>query len=154
MDIKLATINEWTEIARLMLMLQNQHAEYFPDIFKKDAMRDEKYFLKTFSADNKRIYIAVKDGKVVGFVKGKIIHEEESDIRHERLYGYMDSIFVEPAYRGKLIDQKLFNALFSWFKENGVTYAEGGVWEFNEGARAVFELMGSKTFQRKQRIYI
>lgn len=154
MDIKVATLTEWEGIARLMQMLQNQHAEQFPDIFKKDAIRGKEYFLKTFSSKNKRIFVAIQDEKVIGFVKGKIIHEEESEIRHERLYGYMDSIFVEPAYRGKLIDQKLFSALFRWFKENGVIYAEGGVWEFNEGARAVFEAMGSKTFQRKQRIYI
>lgn len=154
MDVKIATIKEWEGISRLMKLLQNQHAEYFPDIFKKDAVRNREYFERVFAENNKRIYVATHDGKVIGFVKGKIIHEKESDIRHERVYGYMDSIYIEKNFRGKLVDQKLFNALFNWFRENGITYAEGGVWEFNEGARAVFEMMGSKTYQRKQRIYI
>lgn len=152
--IRPATIDDWQEIADLMAALQNTHAAHYPDIFKKDARRNRTYFEKTLSSDHKRLFVAEADGRIVGYIKGKIIHEEESEIRYSRTYGYMDSIYVDENYRGKLIDQKLFATLFAWFRENGIDYAEGGVWEFNTGARAVFELMGSRTYQRKQRIQI
>lgn len=152
--IRQATIEDWQEIADLMAALQNIHAAHYPDIFKKDARRNRAYFEKALASEHKRIFVAELDGRIVGYVKGKIIHEEESEIRYSRTYGYMDSVYVDEAYRGKLIDQKLFAMLFAWFRENGITYAEGGVWEFNTGARAVFELMGSRTYQRKQRLPI
>lgn len=152
--IRQATIEDWQGIADLMAALQNLHALHYPDIFKKNARRDRAYFEKTLANENKRLFVAEVDGRIVGYVKGKIIREEESEIRYGRTYGYMDSIYVDEAYRGKLIDQKLFSVLFAWFRQNGIHYAEGGVWEFNTSARAVFELMGSRTYQRKQRLQI
>ena len=152
--IRQATMEDWQGIAELMVALQNIHAAHYPDIFKKDARRNREYFEKTLASEHKRVFVAEIDGQIVGYIKGKIIREEESEIRFGRTYGYMDSIYVDEAYRGKLIDQKLFATLFAWFRENGIDYAEGGVWEFNTGARAVFELMGSRTYQRKQRLQI
>lgn len=154
MEIRVATINDWQGIAQLMLLLQNQHAEQFPDIFKKNAKRDRVYFERLFEASDRRIFVAVNRNEIIGFIKGKIIHEPESQTRKERTYGYMDSIYIKQDYRGFLIDQLLFKALFEWFRLNHISYAEGGVWEFNNSARLVFEKMGSKTFQRKQRLYI
>ena len=154
MNIREAKIEDWKEVSVLMGMLQDLHAEQYPMIFKKAVRRDKTYFEKTLKNPKKKIFIADDNGKIVGYVKGKILIEEESDIRFGRIFGYIDSIYVLESYRGLLIDQKLFARLFRWMRENGVTYAEGGVWEFNSSARAVFEQMGSKTYQRKQIIFI
>lgn len=154
MIVREAKIEDWESISQLMGELQDIHAKHYPTIFKKGARRGKEYFTKTLSEPTKRIFVAENNETIVGFIKGKIITEKESETRFERVYGYMDSIYVLVSYRGLFVDQKLFAKLFQWFRENNINYAEGGVWEFNEEARQVFEQMGSVTYQRKQFIDI
>lgn len=152
-NIRNAKIDDWEIIADYMEIIQNIHAQYYPNIFKRNVRRDKAYFENVLNNNNKRIFVAEKTNRIVGYIKGKLVHFEDCEVKFQRQYGYMDSIYVIPEARGELIDQKLFAALFEWFKQHGIHEAEGAVWEFNKDARLVFEMMGSVTYQRKQIIH-
>ena len=144
MRIKIMEKNDIADVQLLFAELQNLHAKNEPEIFVKDVVRSAEYYLDILNKNDRVIWVAVENSKVVGCIKGKIIDFDGKDILKKRKYGFIDGMIVDKSNRGKLVEYKLQNALFSWFKEQGITHIEASVWNFNENAKKYYEAFGYK----------
>ena len=133
-------------VQSMMQELYDIHAEMLPTVFKKGVRRKKEYFEKIIEAGDRTILIAVstEGNQRIGFIKGKVVNFKETDYLKSRIYGFVDGIFVEKAFRGKLIEYKLQKSLFDWFKEKKIFYVEASVWDTNEKAKDYYKLFGYK----------
>ncbi|MEM5869776.1 MAG: GNAT family N-acetyltransferase [Candidatus Aenigmatarchaeota archaeon] len=61
------------------------------------------------------VLCAESDGKLVGFINGKI--EKYPPIYAQKKYGFIWLIHVEESYRNRGIGKKLLNKFIAWGKE-------------------------------------
>ena len=144
MKVRIMEKEDVTDVQLLFAELQNLHAENEPEIFVKDVVRSTEYYYDILNRHDRVIWVAVENSKVIGCIKGKIIDFEGKDILKKRRYGFIDGMIVDKDSRGKLIEYKLQNALFNWFKEKGINHVEASVWNFNENAKKYYEAFGYK----------
>lgn len=130
----------------MMQELYDVHAEMLPTVFMKGVRRKKEYFEKIIDAEDRTILVAVstEGNQRIGFIKGKVVDFKGTDYLKPRIYGFVDGIFVEKSFRGKLIEYKLQKSLFNWFKEKKIFYVEASVWDTNEKAKDYYELFGYK----------
>lgn len=119
----------------------------FPEevfIDKENKAEDKiKNFDKSIQNDNMSLsYVAESDGKIVGFVFGRMISHYE----HFGKMGYADleAIYIHPDYQGLGIGSKLKQIFIDWAKSNGATKFVIGVLKDNHNARKVYEKWGGK----------
>ena len=85
-------------------------------------------------------YVAESNGRVVGFIFGRI----GSGYEHFNSLGYADleALYIHPEYQGMGIASKFKDIFISWAKENGATKFVIGVLKENHKARKVYEKWG------------
>ena len=119
----------------------------FPEevfIDKENKAEDKiKNFDKNIQNDNMSLsYVAESDGKIVGFVFGRMLSHYE----HFGKMGYADleALYIHPDYQGLGIGSKLKKIFVDWAKSNGATKFVIGVLKDNHNARKVYEKWGGK----------
>ena len=123
----------------------------YKDIFPEEVFIDKenraedkiKNFDKSIQNDNMSLsYVAESDGKIVGFVFGRMISRYE----HFGKMGYADleAIYIHPDYQGLGIGSKLKQIFVDWAKSNGASKFVIGVLKDNYNARKVYEKWGGK----------
>lgn len=123
----------------------------YKDIFPEEvfAERDEYAAKKIqnfdqiyYNGDDEICYVAETDGKIVGFVLGRII----SDYDYFKNLGYADlqAVYILPEYQGRGVSSKFKNLFVNWAREHGATKFVIGVLKDNNKARKVYEKWGGK----------
>ena len=111
--------------------LQYKLQEYFSEIDETKESKTYENFekahlyleqmIKDVKNMNGKIYVAEKDGKIVGFVQGVIIEHKFGedpifDLSHEpRKEGWIGLLFVEPAYRCSGFGKDLMDKIEEYF---------------------------------------
>lgn len=103
--------------------------KYFRKEFKK-LRRDAKYF------------VAEEDGKIVGFIEGKI--EKKSRFYKSRKIGAIYDLFVDEKYRNRGIGTELIKAFVYWLKTKKVRIVELDVSPENKTAIMLYKSIGFK----------
>ncbi|MEM6732095.1 MAG: GNAT family N-acetyltransferase, partial [Myxococcota bacterium] len=71
-----------------------------------------------------RIFLAEKDGDVIGLSRGDILTGDPIfRLRDDRRCGYVDQMFVRPAYRSTGVGAHLLGLCEDWFREKGIGHA-------------------------------
>lgn len=141
----------------------NKDTDVIMDFWIKSLI-DAKRFDRNFNAEKpahflKRIYskffkgckyfLAEEDGKIVGFVAGKI--EDKPGFYIERKIGILFQVFVEEEYRNKGIGIRLIKKFISWLKYKKIKNIRLEVFLNNRTALKLYENLGFKEFKIEMR---
>jgi GNAT superfamily N-acetyltransferase len=96
------------------------------------------------------VFVAKFDNKLVASGHVRIKNGEEFNAFEK--YAFLGFMYVDPAYRGKGINQKITNALIEWAKERGLDEIRLKVYSENKSALKAYEKSGFKPFLTEMRI--
>lgn len=70
---------------------------------------------------NVRIFLAVVDQEVIGLSRGDVLTQDPIfRLRDDHRCGYIDQMFVRPAYREHGVGAQLLRLCEDWFREQGI----------------------------------
>lgn len=129
------------------------HWEALPTLFRTAndpiAARD---ILGKLAGPDGTLLVAEETGCLVGLAAARLVEIGANDALYlPRRYVYVDDMVVLPDFRGRGIGQSLLAAVEVWAKEQGAETLELTVFEFNEGARRLYERSGFVTQHRRMR---
>ena len=120
-----------------------------------------RYFTGMLRNEGIRALVAEQDGKVVGFIVGRVNQTGQSDFVHRigkfvrkamrqlppdivksRRVGVVEEIYVDPEIRGAAIAYDLIDELMVWFKLQGLAAVEGHMWARNQTQLRLAKYMG------------
>ncbi|RJX28866.1 MAG: GNAT family N-acetyltransferase [Dethiobacter sp.] len=148
------SVDEVSRVAELYQDLANYIREETGDeYFDFDAVpveEIEKGLASGLEEDAKKVFVAVDEGKVVGFIAGEVIDCFLPISRVDKT-GYIAGAYVMPSYRRKGILRHLEKMIQDFFKELGLKYAELHVLSLNNAGKTSWESMGYATFREQMR---
>ncbi len=144
MIIRRAKEEDIADIMRLLGQILNLHAKLRPDIFVPNMSKfREEDVIRKISDDDKPIFVAELDGRVVGyaFTEIKVYSEDfHQKIREMKV----DDLCVDENMRGKRIGEEMFAFLKEEAKRLGCYGIWLNVWEGNEAAKNFYKKQGMK----------
>lgn len=154
MIFKEMAVAEVEQVARLYLELANYLRqatgdEYFnfDDVSVKHL---EDKLLTGMNKEQKKVFIAVDKGQVVGFIAGEVADCFLS-ISPVKKIGYIAGTYVISSYRKKGILTELENMMQKFFKGLGLKHMELHVLTKNITGKQSWERMGYVTFREQMR---
>lgn len=145
MEIRKAIPEDTDGIISLLFQVNQVHADGRSDLFKSGGIKYTKKALESkFDRDDEMIYVAVENGKVLGYIFGVIEETEETTSLYPHKTLYIDDLCVDEASRGKHVATKIYEYVRNVAKEQGFYHITLHVWECNPGAKAFYEAVGLK----------
>ncbi len=136
--VRPATPDEIPFLRSLSTLVQVQHADALPHLFKRpsDDLYTAAFFHRLLADPDSCMLVAWREGEPVGFVRGQVLREPETPVRHawERLH--FKYIAVLPGARGAGCGHALIQAGVRYARERGLATITGDVWSFNTRMRA------------------
>ena len=145
MIIRRAEENDIKEILRLLSQVLEVHASIRPDLFISGTTKyTDEELKKIIYDDNKPIFVAVEDDKVLGYVFCEIddFPKRNAMVAYKSLY--IDDLCVDESERGNGIGKQLFKYAKEFAKEINCYDITLNVWEGNNSACEFYEKMGLK----------
>ena len=143
--IAAAKLADFKQIKALYLASDAYHFVQSANEFKSPAQmseqRDETGFVELLEAKNSIVLTASYQQKIIGIVAGNV-SDQQSFILRQKLIGHIDEVSVDPDYRGLGCAKKLIGAIEQKFSQFKVEEIILSVYEFNAGARALYQQMG------------
>lgn len=140
---------ELERVNEIRKMVNDVHVKGRPDIFKggfEENLRD--YIYEIWSAENKDIIVAERDGVICGFACIQIVDKPENPFMNARRYIDVDEFGVDERFRRQGVATELIGFIREDAKRRGIDKVELNMWEFNEGALAFYEAVGFRTYRR------
>jgi ribosomal protein S18 acetylase RimI-like enzyme len=131
--------------AKCFSVLQSIEASLEPDRLQPSVTLENNYwdYLHSQCAQKRgRIFVAMADTEVCGFVAGWIDEDAANLITTLHRFGYISDISIAPDFRGQGIGRKLMNEIEAYLKEQGVTVVKVGVLAKNSGAHDFYSECG------------
>lgn len=144
--IRSARPEDYATVERLMQQVQNLHAEWRPDIYRRcELMLPQATYLEMIADET--FLVAERDGEVVGLLYYlRRCAELPSVVRRDILY--VDSVAVKETCRGQGIGKALFAYLRAVARECGAAAIELRVAEQNTAAQKMYAAVGFQTKAR------
>jgi ribosomal protein S18 acetylase RimI-like enzyme len=138
--IRQAEEKDYWDILELENTLNNQNAEFFPDIFKESNNTVPKEMYNKEITDG-NVFVFEHNGEIIGFYRAKIFeYQEDETTVYQRIY-FIYSIIIKEKYRRKNFGTKLFQFIENEAKGKGCKTVELNVWE-NNSAINFYKIMG------------
>ncbi len=135
----------------LRKLYRELYGEFQSAIFPPEMRKFEEYadletsidwLLKQEEKKEKwRSWVADSDGKLIGFVTGKIGHFHQYKLSR---YGEVVNFYVQKKYRHQGIGKQLLSVLEKWFKEKGCQVVRIETWVFNQKTTEIYKKLGFK----------
>lgn len=124
--------------------LIEMHAQALPHIFHRpdDSFYPESKHADYIAADDKAVFVAERDGRVVGAVCIRIEHMPRSAALQAREYAYLERVAVADESRRQGVGQALIERAHQWARDRGVDMVELHVKGFNEKAIGLYRKLG------------
>ena len=145
MDIRFAKAQDVPGIITLLRQVGRVHHEGRPDLFRADAQKySPSQILDMLDKSSTPIFVAVEDGKVLGY--GFCIMEtfEKHPVMNDRLTLYIDDLCVLEECRGRHIGSAIYQEILRYAKGRGCYNVTLNVWSCNESAMKFYEALGLK----------
>lgn len=147
--VRLAKKDELERVNEIRKMVNDIHVSGRPDIFKAGFNEDLKnYIYEIWSAENKDILVAERDGIICGFACVQYTDKQENPFMYAKKIYDIDEFGVDAKFRRQGVATELIKFIKADAKKRGMDRIELNMWEFNEGALAFYEAVGFKTYRR------
>ena len=147
--IRPATAADQSELARLGLHVQNDHAAAHPKVFRPNVTPlGEAHVTRLLADDRSALLVAEQDGTVHGCVVVHVRQAPDYVVFWPRTFAKVDTLVVGPARRESGVGRRLMEAAAKWATQQGATSLELDVWESNTAAVAFYEHLGLQTTRR------
>lgn len=146
MEIRKAEEKDIKGIMKLLVQVNDIHAEGRPDIFIKGRTKyDDEGLKKIIKNELTPVFVVInEDGTMAGYCFCIVEdHSAYVNLRPIRTL-YIDDLCVDQATRGKHVGQRIFKFVKEFAKGNGFYNVTLNVWSCNPGAKAFYEAMGMK----------
>lgn len=145
MEIRFAIGEDVPGILELLRQVGLVHHRGRPDIFRSDAQKySASQVLALMSASNTPIFVAVEDGKVLGYSFCQIKTYYRDSVIADHTTCYIDDLCVDENCRGQHIGSALYQAVCRYARGRKCRSVTLNVWSCNEGAMRFYESMGLK----------
>ena len=143
MNIVKAEVCHIPGMLNLLGQVGQVHHEIRPDIFRDGALKYDETALKALLLEeNKPIFIAQEDDRVLGYCFCVLKDYRGSSVQTDRVELYIDDLCVEEAARGQGVATGLYRYVKDFAKELGCSHITLNVWCGNVGAQRFYEKMG------------
>lgn len=150
MNIRKAQEKDFGAIIDILTMVNSLHNSLRPDIFKQGGAKyGEQELSKIIDDEQARIFVAEKDGILLGYIILFIKESEGTSTRYESKTCYIDDIGVLPAYQGEGVATALFEHAENFAREEGCSSITLNAYEGNDPAMKFYKKMGMKVLYRE-----
>ncbi len=148
--IRRAIPEDTERLLALLSQVESVHQRGRPDLFRVNGTKYTAAELLTIMADESTpVFVAVHEGKVVGYIFGVANEIKDSTMLFDMKVLHLEDVCVDENCGGMGIGSLLIDYVTEWAKANGFTRMDLDVWEFNEGARRLYERYGFGTQKRR-----
>lgn len=150
-SIREATLRDYEALCEVIEVVDSLHREALPHVYRKpDGPARDRGFISGIIADaNHALFVAERDGRVIGLVHVLVRWTPDIPIVVPRRYAVIENIVVRENYRRFGVGRALVERAHQWALDKGITQVELTVWEFNQGAIAFYEKLGYETASRR-----
>lgn len=155
--IRRATPGDVRELCQLLNEGDSYHAAALPTVFSraKAPTWREPYLRERIADDDSVVLVADAGHELVGVVIAILRRTSpEVPVLVQRRYAWVDTLVVREVYRRRGVGRALMEQVHRWALDHGVNEVELNVWEFNEGAIALYAALGYTTTSRRMRLVL
>ena len=143
--IRLAKIDDISDILNLLEEIREVHHKLRPDLFKEKGYKYNSEELKLIiNNPNTPIFVYDDNNKVIGYAMTNITTYENHNVIHDMKTLYIDDLCVERIYRGKNIGHQLYDYVLNYANQIGCHNITLNVWTGNDNAIRFYESLGLK----------
>ncbi len=143
MIIRRAENRDMNAVLDLLSQVLEVHAVIRPDLFISGTRKYTAMELEEIFRDDQRpVFVAEKDGRVIGYCFCVINEIQHSNNLRESRSMFIDDFCVDEKFRNQHIGRELFDYVAHYGRTIGCYDITLNLWEGNEGARAFYERMG------------
>lgn len=130
-------------LARLGMMTNDWHAVHDPVFFHTDPNLNAHILMwQRRAGAGEALWVAESGGALVGFVSAQLIDEPPGPFIVPHRYCRVGTVGVDPAWRRRGVGSALMHAVEDWAARHQARELRLNVWDFNEGARRLYEELG------------
>lgn len=143
MQIRFAEAKDVGALLRLLEQVGALHGQLRPDVFRPNARKYGPSQLLALLADpDSPIFVAEREGAVVGYGFCKVKKFHHDPIFCERTELYIDDICVEESCRGQGVGSAIYQALERYAKMRKCQQITLNLWCGNDRAMAFYQKIG------------
>ncbi len=137
-----AAENDFPEILRLKKSMADYYAPLDGLYLKGSELKPgvEEELLRQIKDGSVKILVLEKEERLIGYVRAKI-KPAKSYVRISKT-GHISEAYIEEAYRKRGLVRKMLEAIYEWFRGEGVEYAELTVDVRNRAGLNSWEALG------------
>ena len=145
MEIRFAGAQDIPGLIDLLLQVGEVHHRIRPDLFRSGAQKyDEEALAKLLADSTRPIFVAVEDGRVLGYCFCIVEVTEHNPVLMDDKTLYIDDLCVDENCRGRHVGQVLYDRALSYAREIGSRTLTLNVWCGNDSAMRFYEKQGLK----------
>lgn len=152
MNIKVreAIINDYEGLCEIYRELDELHRLNHPELFVKpdDYARAKEYVSEIINDNDKALFVAEADAKVIGFAECYILKSSSFPVIKKREWIQLDNIAVNSDYQNCHIGSLLLEKVIEWAKFKEVSRIELKVYSFNRNAIEFYTKKGFKDLNK------
>ncbi len=143
LEIREMRSEDCSKVAKLFEALDAYHRENLPTFFREPPVpfRTREFLLDRLGEENVGLFLA-KTTEIVGFVSVTLFDAPPMPIFVPQKRASISDIYVAPEARREGVAKKLMRRAEDWAKSQGAVGMDLTVYDFNVGARKLFEEMG------------
>ena len=151
LSLRRATDQDYEALCGLLGELDSLHREALPQVFRKPEgpARTKDYISHLLAEENGVVFVAERDGEVIGFVQAAVQEARAIPIMVPRCYVVIGDLVVKDGLRRLGVGRLLAEKAHQWAVSKGASQIELNVWEFNQGAIAFYEKLGYSAASRR-----
>lgn len=154
MIIRKAENKDIEGILKLLLQVNQVHADGRPDLFKNGGIKYTHEALEEkFTRTNETVFVAVEEEEVRGYSFLEIVETIENTSLYPHTSLYIDDLCIDEKYRKHNIGSMLFEEIKKYAAELKVYNITLRVWECNPGAMKFYEKMGMKPLYTEMEMF-
>jgi ribosomal protein S18 acetylase RimI-like enzyme len=148
--IRQGTIEDYPSARAVLAETLAFHRAGAPEFFQEtDAPPPSQEAIAELLQGGDGAWLLAEDaGAVIGFVTVRVRRGPFAPYHVPEPYAVVDGLGIRAAWRRRGIGRALMEAAHAWAREQGARRMILNVWEFNGGARSLYDAMGYRTFSR------
>ena len=150
-SIRAATMDDYAGLCALMAEVHRLHLDQLPYLFRETEgpVCGRDYLQRLIDDEQVGLFVAELDGALVGFVNVALREAPDIPIIVPRCYAHISDVVVRHDHWRAGIGRALMDRAHRWARDQGATAVELNVYEFNDGARAFYQVLGYETVSRR-----